>query len=222
MCSFDIEKSENFNILRFKVGELDSNCYTIEPLAEEFSGDAILIDAGGDFEKVNSALASRGRQVKAVLLTHGHFDHVMAASEFKNRGAKIYLSENDQKLIDGNGNLAKYFGLHLDKFSADNGLIGGLLHICGLNIEVIETPGHTSGGRCFIIGDALFSGDTLMKDSFGRCDFVSGNENEIIKSIKSLFALDKDYVVYPGHGEKTSLFYEREYNSIRALFAQKI
>lgn len=221
MSSFDIENYKDFNILRFKVGQLGSNCYAIESLAEDFLHDAILIDAGGDFEKVNSALAERGRKVKAVLLTHGHFDHVMAANELKNNGAKIYLSENDQKLVDGDGNLARYFGLHLDKFSADNGLIGGLLQICGLKINVIETPGHTAGGRCFLLGDALFTGDTLMKDSFGRCDFLSGDENRIIESIKGLFALDKDYVVYPGHGEKTSLFYEREYNSIRALFVEK-
>ena len=222
MNDYLIKQTQKFNILRFNVGPLGSNLYAIEPIEKEYSSDAVLIDAGGNFGEVTAALSSRKRTVKAVLLTHGHFDHVMAASEFQATGAKIYLSEEDQKLISGDGNLAKYFGIHLNKFSADNGLIGGLLRICGLEIKVIETPGHTAGGRCFLIENSLFTGDTLMKDSFGRCDFITGDKNALIKSVKSLFDMNNDFIVYPGHGEQTSLFYERENNPINNLTEKNV
>ena len=107
MNDYLIKKTPKFNILRFNVGPLGSNCYAIEPLEKEFSSDAILIDAGGNFGEVTATLSLRKKAVKAVLLTHGHFDHVMAASEFQAAGAKIYLSEEDQTLVSCDGNPAK-------------------------------------------------------------------------------------------------------------------
>lgn len=212
-----MDNFKNFSVERFETSTLGSNCYAVFPALDESA--AIIIDAGGDYERITEYLTARGKRAVALLLTHGHFDHAMAAADFQRGGAPVYISETDEDLIKNGGDLARYFGTHLPPFSADNGLIGGLLQISGLEIEVIETPGHTAGGRCFKIGEALFTGDVLFKGGFGRTDFPTGNASELIASVKKLFALGGDVTVYPGHGESTTLSFERENNPIKNLKA---
>lgn len=214
---FNMDNFKNFSVERFETSTLGSNCYAVFPKLNEAS--AIIIDAGGDYARINEYLTERGKRAVALLLTHGHFDHAMAAAEFQRNGAPVYISETDGFLIKNGGDLARYFGTHLPPFNADNWLIGGVLQIAGLEIDVIETPGHTAGGLCFKIDEALFTGDVLFKGGFGRTDFPSGKASELVSSIKKLFALEGELAVYPGHGESTTLSSERENNPIKNLKA---
>ncbi len=209
----------DFSVTCFQTETLSSNSYVVLPSERFCSDGAIIIDAGGSFEKIIEFLRENGRSKISLLLTHGHFDHIAAAADFKAAGAVVYLSEQDKKLISDGGDLARYFGMHISEFSADNGLIGGLLQIAGLKVEVMETPGHTAGGRCFLIGDYLFSGDTLFKSGFGRTDFPTGNADQLISSIKSLFKLNGETVVCPGHGESTTVLEEIKNNPVKNLKA---
>ncbi len=209
----------DFSVTRFETEVLSSNSYVILPLDENYSNEAIIIDAGGSFEKISEFLRENKRQKISLLLTHGHFDHIAAAADFKGLGAVVYLSGEDQKMVESGGDLARYFGIKLKPQSADNGLIGGLLQISGLKIEVMETAGHTAGGRCFKIENALFTGDTLFKGGFGRIDFPTGNVSDLIASVKRLFELPEETVVYPGHGEQTTIGEEKQSNPIKNLKA---
>ena len=112
-------------------------------------------------------------------------------------------------------NLASAFGRKFDKLVADETFTDGEeLCVCGIKIEVIATPGHTDGSVSFIVGNMLFTGDTLFFRSVGRTDFPSGSREALVASVKKLFALSGDYIVYPGHEEFTTLSEERKYNSL--------
>ena len=142
----------------------------------------------------------------------------MATSEFNKLKVPVYMSENDVSFINSNGNLAKYFGVKFIPFIVDNRLIEGFLTVCGLEICVYETPGHTKGSVCIRIGNALFTGDTLFKESYGRTDFPSGDGEELVKSIKKIFEIAENLVVYPGHNETTTLEHEKKHNPIKFYF----
>ncbi len=205
----------NIKIITIPVGPLKANCHIV--YSDELK-KVLVIDPGGDFSMIDSKIKSLNKSGGAVLLTHAHFDHIMATSEFINAGFKVYMHKNDIPLLEGDGNLAKYMGLKLSKFIVDNQLIGGFFDICGFKVEVIETPGHTAGSVCYKIENNLFSGDTIFKESFGRFDFPSGDLNALIISIKKLFALKEKLVIYSGHGEITTLDEERKSNAIYNYF----
>lgn len=125
------------------------------------------------------------------------------------------MSANDEDFICSELNLAPYvLNKQIDPFIVDNRLIEGDLQIFGYNVSVLFTPGHTPGCTVFFIGDNMFSGDTLFKDTFGRCDLPGGNMDDMVKSLKKLFILTKDYTVYPGHGQTTTLSCEKQSNYI--------
>ena len=128
-------------------------------------------------------------------------------------GAKVYISAPDaRKLADG-GTLAENFGRKFQPVKADVLLFGGeKLTLSGIDIEVIATAGHTDGSLTFKTGDMLFTGDTLFWESVGRTDFPTGDREELIRSVKKLFALEGDYRVFPGHEDFTTLSHERKYN----------
>ena len=198
-------------LITFPTGELGVNTYII---SADGTGAAV-IDPGGDAGKIKAVLSENGLKLKAVLLTHGHFDHIGAAAELKRLGAEIYVSKEDAPMLDNDIlNMAAPFNMHVehpvpDKFIKD----GDILNIAGLEIRVISTPGHTPGGVCFLTESKLFSGDTLFHRSVGRCDHPGGNHGLLIKSIKEkLLCLPDDTPVYPGHGHSTFIGEERLFN----------
>ncbi len=176
-------------------------------------GEAIVIDCGENYKKIKQAESVNNFTVKAVLLTHAHFDHSGCAKKLQNDGAKIYISELDAPKLLNEDNLSADFGRRFEYLTADQTFSDGqILNLYGIKIQVICTPGHTDGSVCFVVDNMLFSGDTLFYSSVGRTDFKSGNRLDMISSIKKLFALDGDYAVYPGHDEFTTLDRERKYN----------
>ncbi len=175
--------------------------------------EAVLIDCGESYKKIKQTEADNGFTVKAVLLTHAHFDHSGCAKKLQDDGAKIYVSKIDAPKLLNDQNLSGDFGRKFEYLTADYTFSDGeLLTVCGIQIKVILTPGHTDGSATFVVGDMLFTGDTLFLESVGRTDFPTGDRFELINSIKKLYALEGDYKVYPGHLEFTTLEHERKYN----------
>ena len=177
------------------------------------NNQAIVIDSGENYKKIKQVENELGFTIKAVLLTHAHFDHAGNAKKLQNDGAMVYISSVDAKKLLNDDNLSMDFGRKFDYLTADFTFEDGqVLDVCGIKIKVLITPGHTDGSACFMVDNALFTGDTLFDGSVGRTDFKSGNREDMIKSIKRLFALEGNYTVYPGHDGFTTLDYQRKYN----------
>lgn len=150
---------------------------------------------------------------KAVLLTHGHYDHIGGCGALFEAGVPIYCGADERQLIFSDDNRAIFHGIEIPYFEIFKTLQDGeKLSLCGLDISVLSTPGHTAGGVSYIIGGNVFSGDTLFYGSVGRTDLATGNSLALVKSVKKLYSLGGDYAVYPGHGERTSLSRERVFN----------
>ncbi len=191
-------------------GMLGVNTYF---LINEQTNQAVIIDGGESYKKIIDQANKLGVTIVALLLTHSHFDHSGNAAQFQRDGVKVYISQKDNEKIQKNEPLFEKYGKAFDSLTADYLFSDGeILEIAGIKIKVLLTPGHTDGGACFIVDDMLFSGDTLFYQSIGRTDFPTGNFTELSRSIKRLYSLGVNYNVYPGHGESTTIEYEKKYN----------
>lgn len=196
------------------LGQIGTNCYLV---INKEAGECIVIDPADQPEQICEMIAKSGCQLSAILLTHGHYDHILAADEIRKRyHVKIYASNEEKELLASpQMNLSAMYGMHVtldaDVWHHD----GETLHLAGMDIEVFHTPGHTKGGSCYYIAenDMLFSGDTLFAESVGRTDFPTGSMAEIVRSIRDkIMVLPDQTKVFPGHGESTSVAYEKKYN----------
>ncbi len=196
------------------LGQVQTNCYLI---GNEKTKEAVVIDPEDEGAYIAKRLRSLGYELKAILLTHGHFDHITGAEELRNlTGAEIYAYEGEKELLaDPKLNCSSIAGhtvsLIPDKFFKDK----DQLEFAGFTFEVLFTPGHTSGSVCFYLKSEgiLFSGDTLFQESVGRSDLPTGNGRRLVKSVNErLIPLGEDILVYPGHGEDTTIGYEKRYN----------
>lgn len=178
--------------------------------------NAALIDAPCDAEMILAHLKNEGVRLKKILLTHGHFDHIMATAELvEQTGAEVYIHKNDaDKLRSADLSVASYFGIGGFKpFSGEKRVSDGdVITLDELEFKVLHTPGHTSGGVCYIVENVIFSGDTLFEMSVGRTDMPDGDSRALCESLKKLSELDGEYKIYPGHGPVTELSYEKKYN----------
>lgn len=190
-----------------------SNSYIIK---DTVSGEAAVIDAGVFNNRFEALIRSMNiEKLKYILLTHGHFDHIMGVKRLqKTFGGEIIIHEADADcLSDSRKNLAGVLGFDCPPFECDMTVRDGdILALGEEKIEVISTPGHTVGSVCLKTEKYLFSGDTLFNRGIGRTDFPGGSMEEILRSIKRLYALEGDYRVFPGHGDGTVLSFERENN----------
>ena len=191
------------NITRLPLGVSQVNCYIIR---EENSTSCCVLDPGGEAKKVLEFMENRGLTLEAILLTHGHFDHVGAVAELHEAtGCKVYLCPEDLTMP------AKWTGGEL--CYTDTYGEGDELHLAGLDIRVMHTPGHTPGSVCLKVENSLFVGDTLFAGSCGRTDLPGGDLDTILASLRRLDALEADYDVYPGHSASTKLSREKQYNT---------
>ena len=163
---------------------------------------ALVVDPGVPAEKVTEACAAIGALPIAVLLTHGHADHILGARGLQKAGIPVYAHEEEFDLISSRKNLALALGLTLDPMTPDVALHDeDLPDLAPFSVRVLHTPGHTAGGVSYLIDGALFSGDTLFAGSYGRTDFPTGDEQDLVCSIaNTLFELPHETPVYAGHG----------------------
>lgn len=179
-------------IRQLTLGELQTNCY----LVSDADGASAVIDPA-EAAPVLALAAREGLQIRAVLLTHGHFDHVGGVKALMEAlHCPVYVNERDLALpqwLRG--------GLAATDFYAE----GDTVCVGALCFAVLETPGHTEGSVCLRCGDTLFTGDTLFAGGYGRTDFPGGNEKKMRSSLARLAAMAQDATVCPGHGPRTTL-----------------
>ncbi len=198
----------------YEVGRLRSNAYLLE---NEQTKEGILIDCGGEGAHLASLIVQKGIELKGILLTHGHADHIEGVEDLlKAINCPVYIHEDDHPyLLRPEWNHSP--DIYNKVIRLDIGAIplqdGEQLKLAGLSVEVLHTPGHTLGSACFKVENCLFTGDTLFRDTIGG-DFPPHGDTELeIHSIRhKLFAIEADLICYPGHGEPTSLDYERKFN----------
>ncbi len=201
------------NIVQMRGGEIVENCYLC---ANTETKECFIVDPGDNARLINLRIHENNYKPVAILLTHGHWDHIGAAKEIKNEyDIPIVASAAEEKVLtDPRVNLSSMFGgaaiVKANRFVND----GDEIEYAGLKIKVISTPGHTCGSVCFYIEEngVLFSGDTLFAASYGRTDFPTGSTAALFNSIKNkLLVLPEDTIVYAGHMEATSIGNERSY-----------
>lgn len=200
-------------ITEFNLGPLGANCY----LLSENGKDAVLVDAGGADDDLISYLEENEISLKAILLTHGHYDHIMGVSKLREiTGAKVYIHDYDAELTTSSEkNRAAY---HFPKeyyvpFSADCLFNDGdVINEAGMKFAVMHCPGHTRGSSCFIIDNKIFCGDAVFKGSIGRSDMYGSDPVVQRVALMQFYELKSDYEMYCGHGENTTLKYELKTN----------
>ncbi len=203
----------------FVEGPVDANNYLI---IDEKSKEAVLIDCSSGRQEFINSIKNSGVNLKYILLTHGHFDHILGVDKFKEVfGTDAYIAKEDIEQVELTPKFMPILaGMESVEIKSIHNYLkdGDIIKVGDIEIKAIATPGHTPGGMSYLIGDKLFSGDTLFHRSIGRCDFPGGSLDTIIKSIKEkLFTLPDNTEVFPGHGEKTTIAYEKKYNEILNL-----
>ncbi len=196
---------------------MPTNCYIVR---KTDCRDALLIDPGDDDLVIKKVASEMGASIKAILLTHGHFDHILAVGDMRQVAKPVAIHKDDAHSLterDMFSPLVAYDGRPFEKaeiiFETE-----GSYSIGGFDVEVLFTPGHTDGSVCYVMGDSMFTGDTLFKGSVGTLDY-GGNLQKQRTSLARLATLAKDYTLYPGHGEVTTLSYEKQTNPFIRNFA---
>ena len=183
-------------------------------------GNGFLIDAGcskADMKAIAAFISENSITVKGILLTHGHYDHIIAVDEVKSLTSAVVCSHEIEKQMLENPevNLSVYSGLSATVIPEKLFNDGDIFQVGESSLKVLHTPGHTPGGVCYYDEENgnLFAGDTLFQESVGRTDFPLGNHSGLIKSIaEKLFTLPDSTKVYPGHGASTTIGHEKQYN----------
>lgn len=196
------------------VGPLQCNCYIV---GDPETREAIVIDPGDDADRLAASLASRALTVTAIVATHAHFDHIVAAERLRAlTGAPFYLHAEDKPLLAWMQESGRLFlGMDLPPPpEVDTEAREGDRLIAGsVGLEIVHTPGHSPGSISLAADEGVFSGDTLFAGSIGRTDLPGGDMRALLDAVRDkLFRLDQDLTVYPGHGPSTTLAAEREHN----------
>ncbi len=186
------------------VGQIEANCYIV---TDENTMECAVIDPGDESNTILDYIERQKLKPKYIFLTHGHFDHVMACNAVhEETGATVCMNRLDVPIARSG---YYCFEPPEDTVWYKN---GDIFHVGSLTFEVIETPGHTPGGVTLKCGEALFTGDTLFRESCGRTDLPGGDMNALMKSLKKLADLPGDYEVYPGHMDTSTMKRERIFN----------
>ncbi|MCR4721125.1 MAG: MBL fold metallo-hydrolase [Lachnospiraceae bacterium] len=202
-------------IVKRTVGDVETNCYVV---VNKSLGECFIVDPGDEEEILFDAIEETKAIPKAILLTHGHFDHIYSVEPIaKKYGIPVYASEKEAALLaEPEMNCSAYYGREVSVIPENYIEDGDVFEVAGFKIKGIYTPGHTKGSMCFYIEDehTLFSGDTLFKGSVGRTDLPTGNTHLLLESLRDkIIVLPPETLIYPGHGPETELGYEKRNNS---------
>ena len=198
------------SIQTYVVGPVQTNCYFA---INDDTKEVLIIDPGASAKQLAEKVKEQGLKPVAILLTHGHFDHILAAEAIRDRyQIPIYACQKEEKTLqDPKINLTAYHMFYADEYLKDEQEID----LAGFHIRVFLTPGHTVGGCCYYFPyqNTLFSGDSLFQTSIGRTDFPKGSASQLIHAIREkLMPLPDETAVYTGHGDMTTIGTERMYN----------
>ncbi len=206
-------EGEVMKLESLEVGPFASNCFIVGSEA----GEGIVIDPGAEANRILKAIEKLKLDIKLIVATHGHVDHVGAVKEVKEAtGAQFAMHGDDVQMLSSGGNfLASLFGVSVSSIPEPEILLheGDTLEVAGLSFRVLYTPGHSPGGICLLGDGEVFVGDTLFCQSIGRFDFPGASGSQLLNSIHTkLMVLPDSTVVYPGHGPKTTIGDERRWN----------
>lgn len=192
---------------------VQSNVYIVAQ-----NGEGVIIDCGCPFDKLMPIIEKHALKINYIILTHGHFDHIYFMDSIRERtGAKVCIHKMDSEYL-ADPMLSGIALFPIDGITsfkpADIVLKDDDILECGdLTYKVMHTPGHTEGGICLLVENNIFTGDTLFKETIGRTDFPGGSHSDIKKSIMNkLYNLPDETIVYPGHGEATTIGHEKRHN----------
>lgn len=199
---------------KFVTGIISTNCYLV---INEDTKQAVVIDPAACPSYLMSHIKSEGLKIEAILLTHGHFDHIMGIDGFLLEfDVPVYVHEEDadameDPVLNQSSTYTSGYTFGKARYLRDR----QTLELAGYTFQVIHTPGHTKGGCCYYVAseNVLFSGDTLFQNSVGRTDFVNSSTSDLVHSVREkLFLLPDDTMVYPGHMGETKIGHEKKYN----------
>ena len=200
-------------ILNLFPGSFASNCYVLL-----HQGHAAVVDPSANADRILEAIAQKGAHLDMILLTHGHFDHIMSLDELRDKsGAPAYIHRDDVELPEDAQKNAFYYFFHTERSYRRPEMElndGDELSLGDGTIRVIHTPGHTRGSVCYLCNDALLlTGDTLFDGGYGRYDLYGGDGKILFRSLQSMKKLDRTLTIYPGHGKSANL-----YDALNALY----
>jgi len=201
-------------IITMPLGFLGTNCHIVEI----GNGECVLFDAGSQPEKLISFLGKEKLTPIFLFLTHGHFDHIGAVRSVRDRykDIKVVIHELDEeRLYDENKSASPNFNVNIGNQGRADILLKGQKEFKindNIEMKILYTPGHTEGGVCYIIDKYMITGDTLFRLEVGRTDLYGGDYNKLMNSMVLLNNIDVDYIVCPGHGENSTIFFEQKNN----------
>lgn len=202
---------DNIKVQKLVMGMYVTNCYIV---SGRMPGRCVLIDPADDAESIIEQLAAQRLTPEAILLTHGHYDHFLAVPALQEKWPKlpVFCHMRDCPKEKEEYDMGMVFPTVAALQHITGIQEGQVLKLAGFEITVYHTPGHTKGSVLFLIGNILFTGDTLFRGSIGRTDFAGGNDIQMQASLHRIARFKGDYKVYPGHEESTTLADEKKYN----------
>ena len=197
-------------VIRLELCPLSTNCYIVK---SPDSRDAVVIDPGADLTVIQDALHRADAVCRLILLTHGHFDHILEVGDLRGTSVPVAIHEKDAHMLTERDMFSAIIPYDPRPFEPAEYTFSkeGEYSIAGFDFYVIPTPGHTPGSVCYVFDGMMFTGDTLFRNSIGRTD-LGGDENELMRSLRALRNLPGDYEIFPGHDKPSTLSEERARN----------